>query len=129
MAKKNGVDKKRKKLIAGLEPQDELKFLEKKFKKEENKPMLKKAKEEDDEYDDEQLTPEDPRYKQELENKEIEEGIKEGFITDEKAEEVYDAEEAEELVDEDEITSAEEGFVRGYEAEEETHFAKKKKKK
>lgn len=118
----------RKSLIKHLN-EDELLVEERKLKSEKNNKLLNVAKEREKAYREGHLTPEDPKHARELEDKKIEEGIDEGFITGEKAEEIYDLEEAEELVEDDEINAGEEGFVRGYEAEEEQHFSKKSKKK
>ncbi len=120
---------KREELVKELHPEDELRVEEIKLKREGSKLALKEAQEEEDEYNDERMTPEDDRYKQDLQDRKIEEGVEEGMIKGEKPEEVYDIEEAEELVEDDEIDANEEGFVRGYEEEEEEHFHKKKKKK
>lgn len=122
------VTYQRKNLIKHLN-QDELLVEERKLKSEKNNRLLNVAKDRERSYREERLTPEDPKHARELKDKKIEEGIDEGFITGEKAEEIYDLEEAEELVEDDEINAGEEGFVRGYEAEEEQHFSKKSKKK
>jgi len=131
---KKDLDKKKERrdredLIDELHPEDELRVEERKLKEEKDKELLDKAGEEEIEYDQERMTPEDPKYKQELKDKKIEEGMESGWMKDEKAEEIDESiDEADELVAEDEITSAEEGFVRGYEEDEENHFHKKKKK-
>lgn len=120
---------KREDLIKEIHPEDELRVEENKLKREGDKHALKEVQEEEDRYNDERMTPEDDERDQDLQDRKIEEGVEEGMIRDEKPEEVYDLEEAEELVEDDEIDAAEEGFVVGYEKEEEEHFHKKKKKK
>ena len=127
MKKTNVVKDKRKKLLEGLSA-DELAFMESKLKKEHSS-LVEDAEEDEAGLDEKRMLSEDDDYELRLKDKKIEEGLQEGFITGEKAEDVYDPEEAEELVDNDEITAAEEGFVRGAEEAEEKGFSKKKKKK
>ena len=127
MKSKNGVKEKRKKLLEDLQPDGELEFMERKLKKE-HSDLVEQVNEEEEGYEEKRMLSEDDEFEAELKDKRIEEGLEEGFIRKEKPEEVYDEEEAEELVEDDEINAAEAGFVRGFEKEEEEHFSKKKKK-
>lgn len=67
------------------------------------------------------------KYEENLEDEEKIEGEAEGLPKGEKAEDVYDAEEIDELLEDDEIEGEEAGFMEGYDKDSDS--SKKKKKR